>query len=140
MTKLTHKQQLFVDYYEGNATEAAIKAGYSKKSAPIIGHENLRKPNIIEALKAREHNSAVYTGHIQSRQERQLFWSDTIIDKNIDISARLKASELLGRSEADFIDTTRLDDVNKMSEKEIEERLKQKLAELSKPLKLLKTG
>lgn len=33
-----------------NATQAAIRAGYSKKSAAIIGHENLRKPNIAAAV------------------------------------------------------------------------------------------
>ena len=46
--KLTTKQQKFADYYlqTGNATEAAIKAGYSKKTAAVIGAENLTKPNI----------------------------------------------------------------------------------------------
>lgn len=48
MAKLTLKQQRFADEYiiSGNATEAAIKAGYSKKTAAVTGHENLRKPNI----------------------------------------------------------------------------------------------
>lgn len=46
--KLTVKQKLFADEYikTGNATEAAIKAGYSKKSARFTGAENLTKPNI----------------------------------------------------------------------------------------------
>ena len=46
--KLTLKQQRFADEYiiSGNATEAAIKAGYSKKTANVIGVENLIKPNI----------------------------------------------------------------------------------------------
>lgn len=46
--KLTPKQQKFADYYikTGNATESAIKAGYSKKTAAVIGAENLIKPNI----------------------------------------------------------------------------------------------
>ncbi len=46
--KLTPKQQAFADFYIelGNATEAAIKAGYSKKTAAVIGAENLIKPNI----------------------------------------------------------------------------------------------
>lgn len=46
---LTHKQQAFVDHYFAcgmNATEAAKRAGYSEESAHVIGHENLRKPNI----------------------------------------------------------------------------------------------
>lgn len=46
--KLTVKQKAFADYYIelGNATEAAIKAKYSKKTARFIGNENLTKPNI----------------------------------------------------------------------------------------------
>ncbi|GAA0230125.1 terminase small subunit [Metaclostridioides mangenotii] len=46
--KLTPKQRAFCDYYisTGNATEAAIKAKYSKNTAAVIGTENLRKPNI----------------------------------------------------------------------------------------------
>lgn len=50
--KLTPKQQLFVDEYpkDWNATQAAIRAGYSKRSASMIGLENLGKPLIQEAL------------------------------------------------------------------------------------------
>lgn len=41
--KLTPKQQLFADEYikSGNATDAAIKAGYSPKTARSIAQENL---------------------------------------------------------------------------------------------------
>lgn len=50
---LTEKQRLFCLYYikSFNATMAAIKAGYSKDSAHVIGHENLRKPNIKKEIK-----------------------------------------------------------------------------------------
>ena len=46
--KLTIKQKAFADYYIqlGNATEAATKAGYSEKTAAVIGTENLTKPNV----------------------------------------------------------------------------------------------
>ena len=46
--KLTPKQKAFADYYIelGNATEAARRAGYSKKTAGAIGTENLGKPAI----------------------------------------------------------------------------------------------
>lgn len=46
--KLTPKQKKFCEWYikTGNATEAAKKAGYSKKTAVYIGAENLRKPQI----------------------------------------------------------------------------------------------
>jgi len=46
--KLTEKQRRFADEYIrlGNATEAALNAGYSKKTARAIGSENLTKPDI----------------------------------------------------------------------------------------------
>jgi len=45
---LTEKQQLFCDEYliDLNATQAAIRAGYSEKTARKIGSENLTKPDI----------------------------------------------------------------------------------------------
>jgi phage terminase small subunit len=50
--KLTLKQAKFTKEYlkSGNGTQAAIKAGYSKNSAHDIASENLRKPEIKEAV------------------------------------------------------------------------------------------
>jgi phage terminase small subunit len=50
--KLTPKQKLFVKEYliDFNATKAAIRAGYSKKTAHSIGSENLTKPEILLCL------------------------------------------------------------------------------------------
>jgi hypothetical protein len=55
--KLTPKQQRFVQEYliDLNATQAAIRSGYSQKTAHAIGEENLRKPYIkaeIERIQA----------------------------------------------------------------------------------------
>ncbi len=58
--KLTPKQQRFVDEYlvDLNATQAAIRAGYSKNSARQIGEENLSKPVIAAAVaKAKQERS-----------------------------------------------------------------------------------
>lgn len=48
MSKLTTKQQKFCNEYikSGNAKDAAIKAGYSPKTAYSIGNENLNKPEL----------------------------------------------------------------------------------------------
>lgn len=50
--KLTAKQQRFVEEYlvDNNATQAAIRAGYSEKTAKESGYENLTKPHIAEAI------------------------------------------------------------------------------------------
>lgn len=52
MAKLTPKQQRFVDEYliDLNATQAAIRAGYSPKTANEMGAENLAKPSIKQAI------------------------------------------------------------------------------------------
>jgi phage terminase small subunit len=49
---LTPKQQRFVDEYliDGNGTQAAIRAGYSEKTAYSIANENLNKPEIAAAI------------------------------------------------------------------------------------------
>lgn len=52
MAKLTKKQQQFVEEYliDLNATQAAIRAGYSTTSARQIADENMSKPYIKEAI------------------------------------------------------------------------------------------
>lgn len=49
---LTGKQSRFVAEYliDLNATQAAIRAGYSERTAAAIGAENLKKPQIVDAL------------------------------------------------------------------------------------------
>ncbi|WP_299663857.1 terminase small subunit [uncultured Ruegeria sp.] len=51
---LTAKQERFVEEYliDANATQAAIRAGYSEKTAFKIGSENLIKPKIAELIAA----------------------------------------------------------------------------------------
>jgi len=116
----TVKQQRFIDFYDGNATQTAIKAGYSAKTAKCVGYENLTKPHIAAAIASRETKRSAPA--IADRQERQEFWTamfrgktTTKIatgkgdDKAVEeiqpaFTDRLKASELLGRSEADFTD------------------------------------
>lgn len=49
---LTAKQEAFCYEYliDLNATQAAIRAGYSKKTAGSVGNENLQKPEIAEVI------------------------------------------------------------------------------------------
>lgn len=122
--KFTIKQQRFIDSFDGNATEAARKAGYKGNEATLaqVGAENLRKPYITKAIEKREQKRT--KGTIATREERQEFWTKVLLGKDQEpevisynsdgnavivkvppkMSDRLKASELLGRSEADFTD------------------------------------
>jgi len=99
---LTPKQAAFVDAYKGNATEAALAAGYSAHTAAFIGAENLKKPQILECIKNRQDSES--RSRIATRHERQAFWTEVMQNANEEMSARLRASELLGKSECDFIE------------------------------------
>jgi phage terminase small subunit len=102
--KLSEKQKRFCDYYiiSGNATEAAIKAGYSKKTAGVIGNENLKKPYIksyIEQL-----NKSIKSDRIADMTEVKEFWSNTLRNGELDYKDRLKASEYIAKTNGAFLD------------------------------------
>lgn len=70
---LTQKQETFIlNYFEkGNATEAALIAGYSPKTAFVIASENLTKPKILARLKElRDKTESDKTMSVQERKER----------------------------------------------------------------------
>ena len=100
--KLTHKQRLFVEAYQGNATEAALSAGYSKKTARSIGRENLTKPYILDAIKARE--SKILLTLIAGREERQEFLTEVLRNVKQATKDRLKACDQLSKISGDYID------------------------------------
>ncbi len=72
---LTAKQQLFIEEYlvDLNATQAAIRSGYSEKTAYSVGHENLKKPEIAAALQeAKEARSESTASQAIARDLAQL--------------------------------------------------------------------
>lgn len=98
MPKLTEKQKRFCEEYliDFNATQAALRAGYSPKTAYSIGDENLRKPEIQSEIQTL----------IQKRSERTGISADTVItelakiafsDTEITGREKMKALELLGK-------------------------------------------
>lgn len=116
IAKLTEKQKRFVDEYliDLNATQAAIRAGYSKKTAHVIGTENLQKPEIkkriderlaeiksqktADATEVLETLTAIMRGEVT--EEVPLLCGDgcqTLADKNTAVKDRIKAAELLGK-------------------------------------------
>lgn len=60
---LTAQQRLFVAEYlkDGNATQAAIRAGYSKKSAEQIGYQLLKKTSVAQAIAQQQKASIART-------------------------------------------------------------------------------
>ncbi len=68
------RQQRFVDEYlvDGSATEAAIRAGYSKKSARIFGSQMLAKPHIKAAIAAKQAVRSEEAGDRATRAAKRL--------------------------------------------------------------------
>lgn len=117
--KLTQKQQRFVDEYiiSGNATQAAIKAGYSKRSAQQTGAENLLKPVIKAELDRR--NAEIKSAKTADMQEVMEYLASVMrgeqtesvatakgIYDNVPVSAkdRIKAAELIGKRHGAWTD------------------------------------
>jgi len=125
---LTLKQQRFSDCYDGDLTRSAKTAGISITYASQL----LKDPVIKRLIRAREKGRT--RKGIATRVQRQEFWTGVLlgeigtVTKTIDkdgeeleqlkvvtqpkMSDRLKASELLGRSEADFTDNLKVEDLN----------------------------
>ncbi|MDC4456629.1 terminase small subunit [Acinetobacter baumannii] len=80
---LRGKQQRFVDEYliDRNATQAAIRAGYSPKTAGSIGDENLKKPEIKKAIEAGEAELAE-RNKITQDKVLNLLWDMATADPN----------------------------------------------------------
>jgi len=118
---MTPKNLKFISEYtkDFNATQAAIRAGYSPKTAYSIGQELLKKPEIQAAMK--EHTDNL----IADRKARQRFWTQVMNNADENMNFRLKASELLARSECDFSEriinerNSSLYDLSKLSEEEL---------------------
>lgn len=102
--KLTPKQQAFADYYiqTGNATEAAIKAGYSKKTAKETGYENLTKPHLQQYIA--EKQKELESSRMADMEEVREFWTETMRNKENAMKDRLKASEMIARTSGAFLD------------------------------------
>ncbi len=108
--KLTQRARKFGELYDGNATKTAKAAGFKGSDNVLAqtGRRMLRNDQVLEIIKKREKKK---TGPIiASREERQNFWTDVMKNNEEDMGSRLKASELLGRSQADFIDNHRIGD------------------------------
>jgi phage terminase small subunit len=103
---LTPRQRKFVAAYTGNASEAARAAGYSEHTAAEQGYRLLRNVQVRRALLAREQGQVEKL--MLTRRERQELWSEIAVDTSQPIMARLRALELLGRSEGDFTDRVEL--------------------------------
>ena len=120
---MTPKQKRFCDEYliDCNATQAAIRAGYSEKTAKAIGSENLAKPDIRAYID--ERLAEIQSKTIASAEEVMQYLTSVmrgesrssvlslcgdgcqeVIEKAPDEKESLKAAELIGKRYGLFTD------------------------------------
>lgn len=139
MRCLTEKQKRFCDEYliDCNATRAAIRAGYSERTAYSIGAENLGKPELKAYIDARleeihsektadaqevmEYLTSVMRGESESEivvvEGQGDGWSEARrMNKCPDEKERLKAAELLGKRYGMFNDKMVATDTKEISD------------------------
>ena len=106
--KLNARQKAFCEYYvvSGNATDAAIKAGYKEKNARKIGSENLTKMDIKKYIK--ELQEKAKTSRIMTAVERREFLTEIIKNGNEKVQDRLKALDILNKMDGEYIEKMQL--------------------------------
>ena len=128
ITKLTLKQQRFVDEYiiSGNATDAAVKAGYSKKYANTNASKLLQNTTIksyideklaeLQSQKVADQQEVLeyLTSVMRGEKTEPLLVLDgegtqKVINAVPPVQARTKAAELLGKRYRLFTDKVELD-------------------------------
>lgn len=106
--KLNARQKAFCEFYVvcGNATEAAIKAGYKEKNARFVGCENLTKANIKEYIE--ELQQKAQTSRIMSAIERREFLTKMILKEDAKDTDRLKALDILNKMDGEYTEKVQL--------------------------------
>lgn len=91
--KLTKKQNLFCKYIAAgySATQAALKAGYSARSARSIACENLTKPNVREKAKKDAETAQEKFEYTRATHFLELKQAEELAKKHRDMTAYLKA-------------------------------------------------
>lgn len=99
---MNQRKRAFCEAYlvSGNATDAAIKAGYSTRTARSIGQRLLTNVDIQEYLEQR--NQEISEANTAQIEEIREFWTSIMRDCKSKTADRLKASELLAKTYGAF--------------------------------------
>ena len=99
MPKLTHKQAAFAREYlvDRNATQAAIRAGYSRNGAEVTGSKLLRNTKVAAKLAKGEKKLAHKADVSVEEVLRMLRREATAGDTDQPHQARIRAQELIGK-------------------------------------------
>ncbi|MDE7233568.1 MAG: terminase small subunit [Ruminiclostridium sp.] len=133
MAKLTEKQKRFCEEYliDLNATQAAIRSGYSAESASEIGSENLRKPNIRARIDTEIAERSKRTGVTADRVVRELAKLAFVNATDVIDTQRVEVLEKASRDDTACISAVRIKIGENFTEREI------RLCDKTKALELL---
>lgn len=103
---LTAKQKRFVEEYliDLNATQAAIRAGYSENTARAIGAENLTKPDIASEIKKRQDKLGAEAEITAEWVLKELVENHKMARSIGELTSSNKALELIGKHKGMFKD------------------------------------
>ena len=110
---MTEKQKRFCEEYlvDLNETQAAVRAGYSEKTAYSIGSENLKKPEIkkyLQELRLKQSERTGLTADDVINELREIAFTDGV---EISGKEKIKALELLGKHLGIFTEHGSLDEL-----------------------------
>jgi len=119
--ELTNRQKRFIQEYriDSNATQAAIRAGYEKKSARVSGHNCITNYNIKQAIAKERQVFAEKTGitvaYIQSEHQRLA----ALAEAKGDVGVATRNKELLGKTIGAYMEKqVIIDDIEVMTDAE----------------------
>lgn len=100
---MNDRQKRFCEFYaeDPDGQAAAIKAGYSPKSAKSIASENLTKPDLLRYIRKLQEQAAA--PRIAGISETKAALSDMMRDPQQKPADRIRAAELLLKSSGAFV-------------------------------------
>ncbi len=130
---MSPKQQRFVEEYlvDHNATQAAIRAGYSPKTAYSIGHENLKKPEIAAAIAAGEARLRRKTEVSISSLSEEMRENRDLAIKNNQASAATQATRGIAKLHGLLVERSEVKTTSDMTLEQTRARIKEIEAELA---------
>ena len=147
---LTYKQKLFVEYYQGNALEAAKQAGYAGNNNTLgqIGHKLVNNGKICQALMVRDNGDQEKVSKIISREEMEEELTKIVRGNNgyheVKPQERIKAMERLAKMRGYDKETIELTgSIETLTNRQLDNKLQQALIIVGLPesqVKQLKVG
>ena len=123
---LNMRQAMFVLLYDGNATDAARRAGYrhpNTHGSRLLANDGIKSAISALTERIRTHN------RILTREDLMKIWSQIATDKDAKVHDRMKAMDSLAKAQGIFIDRSqiisnvRIEHLDKLTDQELLDKL-----------------